>query len=1243
MRFAAVTTAVLFLAVSAAQAATPDRIEGDIDSTRLRPVAGAVARLAQPQFDQGPATPDLALDHIQIFFKTTAAQQADLDGLLRDQQNPSSPNYRQWLTPAQFADRFGLSVRDHVKIVAWLKSEGLNVQESSSGRNWIAFAGSAAQVSKALHTSIHNYNVSGEKHFANATEPSVPEAVADLVAGFAGLDNFYPKSNARLGPAPDYNAGTSHYLSPGDFSTIYDLKPLYAAGIDGTGQTIAIVGESDILTSDISGFRNAFGLPANNPKFILYGTDPGFNGAQVEGNLDVEWSGAIAPKATIYYVYGQDAFTAISYAVSLNVAPVISASYGLCENDAPVAVWRAIFQQGNAQGITTLVSSGDAGGAGCDIQGDLVVATHGRGIQFPENMPEVTSVGGTLFNEGSGTYWSTTNSAAGTALSYIPEVAWNETSVAFGLGASGGGASRQLSKPDWQTGPGVPNDGARDTPDLAFSAAAGHDAYLITYNGANSLYPVGGTSAGTPSMAGIAALLNQYVVKQGYQKTAGLGNINPQLYRLAQAAPSAFHDVTSGSNMVPCEQGTQDCLTGSIGFNAGAGYDQATGLGSLDANALFTSWNTAASASQLTLTSSAAKVTLNDTVTVTATVASATGKGTPTGTVSFEAFGTPLGSAVLAPVSGVQTASVAFPAWMLGRGTSPVYAAYAGDAAFTGSGGTARIQVTLPTVANTAAVTAQVPGPVYSSRTGTAQPTWQATIQLSEIAGVPALLTGFTINGVAQPLAPTFPSVNIPANGTLTANFVFRNLAVPVIQVFGFTGTDAGGNQWSRQVSVQFLGALLEEQVNFNLWANPLTMPQNTSAPAGCQWSQQITLDETTGYAQRIVLMMRGSVDISTTIPAVFGTTRLAPFGSLQGTLCWSSVTPPSTDTVFIQTNDDFGDVIFNEINVSFAGPPPSPVTLSAAPGAVTLKSATAPSFPTTTTVAINLSDKTQPWTATIYPATAATAWLQLSQYSGTGSGITNLTASSAGFEPGVYRATIVIQSPLAAPVSIPVMFVNSTSPGPQITAVGNALSFMQSASPGMLMTVFGSQLSTSTQQASGLPLANSLAGVSATVNGWPAPLLYVSPGQVNLQVPYEAGAGPATLGINNNGQIGGYQFNVSPSAPGIMSTVITSKPGAFATIYVTGYGDTDQSIPDGVQVPNGTPVASLPLALLPLSVTVAGQPALIQFAGVTPGVVGLMQINLIVPTTVSPGTQPVVVTIGGVASPPVNIIVTQM
>ena len=1038
--FAAVIAAVFSLSGTAA----PNRIAGPLDSRQMQALPGNTHRLASAQFDRGVADAALPINYAMLLTKPSPAQQTDLDQLLRDRQNPSSPNFHAWLSPEQFADRFGLSLSDQSKIVSWLTREGLTVHAPARGRNWIAFSGTAGQISTTFHTSIHRYEVNGEMHFANAGDPSVPAAIAGLVGGFTGLHDFTPKSQARLIGTPDFTSGKSHYLAPGDYSTIYDVAPLAQAGYDGTGQTIAVVGESDILATDISSFRSDFGLPASAPRQVLFGADPGFTGAELESNLDLEWAGALAPKATIYYVYATNAFNAIIYAVAENVAPVISVSYAVCENDSS-PIFRSVAQQANAQGITIVAAAGDAGAAGCDIQGDLSLATHGSSVQFPASLPEVTGMGGTMFNEGSGAYWAATNSAtSASALSYIPEVVWSETSPASGLGAGGGGASASIAKPDWQTGPGVPSDGARDVPDLALSSA-GHDAYLITYQG-NNLYGVGGTSAAAPSMSGILALLNQYVVKQGLQKTAGLGNINPQLYRMAQSVPAAFHDIVAGNNDVPCLQSSPGCATGSYGYSAGPGYDQATGIGSIDANVLVTSWGQAVSPVSVTLTSSAAKVTVNDTVTVTATVAPAgQTAGTPTGTVNFLLLEQALGSGTLTNVNGQQMVSVTIPAWELGVGTSTVTAQYAGNAAFSAGGAGIKIQATLPTTAGVAAIGAQVPGPVFAFQTGTQPLTWQADITLQELAGVPALLTGFTVDGQAQPLSQYFPSPDIPAGGTLTGSIVFTNLAVPVIKTFGFTGTDLSGSTWSRQVQVQFRGLINEDQVNFNLWATPLTIQQNPGAATNCQWPQQITLDEITGYQLHVIGLLKGSVDISNTIAAVFGTTRLAPWGSLQGTVCWSPATTPSSDLLEVILEDDFGDELSQELNVNFTAPAASAVQLSASPASIALKPPVVSLFPVPQTLTVNLSDKTQPWTATVFPANRTTTWLTLSQYAGTGPATLTLQTSGTGFEPGVYRATIVLQSPNSVPqyLAVPVMFVNTPTPnGPAVSSVGNALSF---------------------------------------------------------------------------------------------------------------------------------------------------------------------------------------------------------
>ena len=298
----------------------------------------------------------------------------------------------------------------------------------------------------------------------------------------------------------------------------------------------------------------------------------------------------------------------------------------------------------------------------------------------------------------------------------------------------------------------------------------------------------------------------------------------------------------------------------------------------------------------------------------------------------------------------------------------------------------------------------------------------------------------------------------------------------------------------------------------------------------------------------------------------------------------------------------------------------------------------------------MNLSDKTQAWTAAVYPMNRTTSWLSLSQLSGTGSGSITLTANSAGFEPGAYRATIVIQSQNAVPqyINVPVMFVlGGSTTGTTITAVANAASYKTAVSPGMLLGVFGTGLSNTTATASGNPLNYSLAGVSAYVNGLAAPVTYASPTFLTIQVPFAAGAGPAVLGINNNGQVAGFSFQISPASPGIFADangnlvpIPVVKAGTALALYVTGTGDVTPALKTAYSPSAGTALANLPKPVLPLSVTVAGAPAFVEFAGITPGLIGVTQVNILVPSSSPLGNQPVVVTVAGASSAPVNIVV---
>ena len=384
-RWAAFLAAALLLfmpGLAAAQdtVARP-RIAAQVDESRLTVLRGNMHPLARPQNDQGKVDPSFNLERITMTFQPTAAQQADLDALLAAQQNPTSPNFHQWLSPEQYAGRFGIAQSDLDKVTAWLQAKGLAIVEIPRSRNWIVFSGTAAQVESALHSEVRSYTANGKTFYANSAEPSVPAALAGVVLGFRGLHNFPVKPrglkslSASVQPKFTSSVSGNHFLAPGDFQTIYDLKPLYSAGIDGAGQNIAIVGQSNIKLTDIATFRSLSGLPANVPtlKLVPGSTDPLIvDGDVQEASLDIEWAGAVAKNATIIFVYSTNAFNSLAYAIQQNLAPVISVSYGSCEptfSTSDISGFVAMAKQANAQGITIVSASGDGGATDCD--GDL--------------------------------------------------------------------------------------------------------------------------------------------------------------------------------------------------------------------------------------------------------------------------------------------------------------------------------------------------------------------------------------------------------------------------------------------------------------------------------------------------------------------------------------------------------------------------------------------------------------------------------------------------------------------------------------------------------------------------------------------------------------------------------------------------------------------------------------------------------------------------------------------------------
>jgi subtilase family serine protease len=624
---------ILLTSLSFAQDTRQIRIVRPVDNRSVVRLQGTMHPRARMELDRGPVSDAMPMLQVTMVFSRTAAQQADLDQLLAAQQDRSSPNYHKWLTPEEFGDRFGLATQDVNLVDAWLQSQGFTVDEISRSRTWITFSGIAAQVEAAFHTSIHMYSVDGQTHYAPSAEPMIPDAFSGVVAAISGLHDFRPRLHSRVrrvGPRLTSSLSGKHFLAPGDFGTIYNL-PEYANGVfqagnDGTGQTIGIVGQTTLTSSgpytDNDTFRSISKLPAANFTATLAGTAPSFSSTDAdEANLDIEWSGAVAPNAAIIFAYSNNALGAsLQYLVNQNVASVISISYGDCEANFATSDFTAIegnLAQANSQGQTVTAAAGDTGAADCDgtAQVPVAIATHGLAVDYPASSQYVTAMGGTSFNGDDGAdlanngalatlYWAGSidpNDMSPSALSYITESVWNDTNILNLNVGTGGGVSKKFSKPPWQANDGIPSsvdNNMRNVPDLAFSSSPSHDGYITCSQGScqngyrrtsdQTFTIIGGTSAAAPTFAGVAALINQ---KLGARQ----GNLNPQLYQLPQLYPLpgstvtswAFNDIEGGDNNVPCQPSTPDCPSVDFyGYSAGAGYDLVTGWGSVDATAL---------------------------------------------------------------------------------------------------------------------------------------------------------------------------------------------------------------------------------------------------------------------------------------------------------------------------------------------------------------------------------------------------------------------------------------------------------------------------------------------------------------------------------------------------------------------------------------------------------------------------------------------------------------------------------
>ena len=747
-------------AVSAQSSGVQPRITQAVNESSLVPVKGTVHPLANAANDRGAAPDGMQLERLHLVFKRSQAQESALKQLISEMHTPGSPNYHKWITPEQFGEQFGPADQDVAAVGSWLTAHGFQVGKVEPGEQVMEISGSVAQMRGAFHTQIHKYMVNGETHFANADDPQIPSALAPVIGGFASLNNFHAHRQSQfLGKAiydprthtatPQWTypvqGGVNYVVAPGDFAVQYDLNPLYTAGTTGAGQTIGIINDSNINIDLVNQFRSIFGLSANPPQVIIDGNDPGIDGTNdpdgpnfdsFEAYIDVEWSGAAAPGATVDLIIAGDTALesglalAAEHAVFGNVAPILSLSFGVCEAGTNNAFFNQLWEEAAAQGQTVLVSSGDTGSAGCDNPGQSF-AVDGVAVNGFASTPFNVAVGGTDFfystfnstqtaiNAQLATFWGAptgTNSPpppnGASLLMPISEQPWNNSQYGLNLPPSflsltgtttivggGGGASIVYAKPAFQTGAGVPADAARDLPDVSLFASNGANlSFYPSCAGNGDCQPggtpvqisgAGGTSFASPEFAGIMALVNQKYGRQGQADFV--------LYPLKTQFPAAFHDVLQGTNSMPCEfsptKGT-NCISAGAGavvlgsitegelgtgstadYNAGAGYNLATGLGTVDASVLVADWNKVAfTGTSTTLTPSKTSFAHGSSITVSGTVTGST----PTGEVALITDSTePVnqGQTFFTLSGGAYSGSISF----LPGGTYNIWGQYGGD------------------------------------------------------------------------------------------------------------------------------------------------------------------------------------------------------------------------------------------------------------------------------------------------------------------------------------------------------------------------------------------------------------------------------------------------------------------------------------------------------------------------------------------------------------------------------------
>jgi len=734
-QFAAAFLGLLFVLSGNSRAQEPAaRIRTQIDDFDRVTLPGTHPPMARVENDTGPLPSGTMLQGISMVLSRSAVQESDLQALIAAQQKPGSSQYHKWLSPEEFAARFGVADSDISVIKQWVEQQGLSFLGVSRSKNRISVSGATEQVKAAFGVDIRYYTVNGEKHYAPSSDISVPAALSSLVQNVSNLSTFRPRPHVKLSkPRRAVQANFtssqsgSHFLTPKDIATIYNLSSAYNAGYTGSGQAIAVVGQSAIVPSDIEHFQTAAGFSKKDPTLVLVpnsGTSTVVSGDEAESDLDLEYSSTVGKDATIYFVYvgnnsNYNLWDSIQYAVDNKVAPIISNSYGICEtalSSSDYASLNAVLAQAAAQGQTVVTASGDSGSTDCyGVTGLTATQQKALAVDYPASSQYVTGMGGTEFSADDASssntrYWKSASGSdvVGSALSYIPEQVWNDGSSTNGLAAGGGGVSAFTARPSWQTGvPGIPSGSYRLLPDISLDSSADNAGYLYCssdsastgvsgsctngFRDSNDTYltVAGGTSFASPIFAGMLAIINQKLDSDGQ------GVINPILYTLAADSStysSAFHDITTGSNK--CTAGSNYCSSaGTSQYAAGTGYDQASGLGSVDFYNLLMAWPTSTSSGAASTTTLSAVTTTpslgeNDTIAITVASASSSVTTTPTGTLTIAVDGNTQTSAL-----ALTNSSAAYIFSSAVAGAHTITATYSGDSTYASSTGSLTLTV----------------------------------------------------------------------------------------------------------------------------------------------------------------------------------------------------------------------------------------------------------------------------------------------------------------------------------------------------------------------------------------------------------------------------------------------------------------------------------------------------------------------------------------------------------------------